>query len=272
MLASWLRKALVRSLRPALILAVAILIPVGAYFGYGYAVTSPYFAVKTIEVSGLEQVERARLLEQAALAPGMNIFDVDSARHETLAKQNPWVAEITVTRSFPAQVEVSIRERQLAAVVVTDEYVLVESSGRAFKVLNAEDSPELLMEYPLITGLSADDLETSDGRERVRQALELYASYDDYEFAKAHSISEVHVDPTMGLSVVTRTQGTEIRLGVGRMNERLDRLEAVFKSLDEEALEADYILLDQEEDLDRVVVGPRSFARKDASDEKGTAR
>src|SRR5699024_6920467 len=64
-------------------------------------------------------------------------------------------------------------------------------------------------------------------------------------------LSEIHIDSTLGLTLVTAATGVEIRLGRGRYRERLRRLEVVQRAIAQRAMEADYILIDQESDLSR---------------------
>ena len=69
--------------------------------------------------------------------------------------------------------------------------------------------------------------------------------------------SEVHWDPVLGFSVIIGEQGSEIRLGQGRMAQRLERLKRVYEKLRQGDIAVDYVLIDQDGDLDRVAVAPR---------------
>lgn len=256
---------------PALaLLTVAIAIPFAAIEAYVYAVSSPYFAVAQIDVEGLEMVERQSFLKDVQLVEGMNIFDVDVERVELLGESLDWVADVRVERALPDRVEIKVTERQVAAVLIDEDYLLVEKTGEIFKELDAADPVNLVLERPLMTGLNAEDLKTDAGKSRFKDGLAAVTQYQAMDLSKNHPISEVHIDPVMGISMVTADGiGTEIRLGTGMIGQRLKRLAVVFRSLDEDELEADYILIDHEENLDRVVVGTRSFASKDASGESG---
>ncbi|MEC9398119.1 MAG: hypothetical protein VX475_10890, partial [Myxococcota bacterium] len=70
------------------------------------------------------------------------------------------------------------------------------------------------------------------------------------------ALDHVHADPVLGLSLIVGDQGMEVRLGWGRWKERLERYNVVHGSLAERGVDVEYILIDQDDDIDRVAVGP----------------
>src|SRR5690606_8770356 len=95
------------------------------------------------------------------------------------------------------------------------------------------------------------------GRESLARAVEVARMYESMGLGRLQRLSQIHVDEVMGISLVTEETGTEIRLGRGRYEERLRRLEVVQSTLIERGMDADYVLVDQEGDLNRVAVGRR---------------
>jgi len=93
------------------------------------------------------------------------------------------------------------------------------------------------------------------------EAMEVSRLYEEMGFSQWEPLSEIHIDPTLGLSLVSADTGIEIRLGRGRYRERLERLKVVKESIVKRAMEVDYILIDQDSDLSRVAVGQR-YAEK----------
>jgi len=80
--------------------------------------------------------------------------------------------------------------------------------------------------------------------------------YDELGLAETRSLSEIHVDPVLGLTLVTEGVGTEIRIGNDRYRERLERLKTVRRTLEERGVEPSYLLMDGES-LERITVGRR---------------
>ncbi|MFW5967588.1 MAG: cell division protein FtsQ/DivIB [Persicimonas sp.] len=239
----------------AALLLVAVAIPFAVFHAYMRVVSGTYFELDEIEVSGVEYADGDALLEDAGLIEGLNAFDVDVDRAEEAIEADPWVERARVERRLPDRVAVSVEEYRPAGVLVDDGYQLVDADGDFVKEIEADDPVDELLERPLITGLSVEELDEKSSRDSYLDALEVVESYRDRGLSEWDHISEVHVDAVSGLTVMTASKGIEIRLGQGRYQERLDRLEAVQESIAERSMQVDYILIDRESDLSRVAVG-----------------
>lgn len=244
------------------LLLVAVAIPFAVFHAYMRIVSGAYFELDQIEVTGVEYADGEELLEDAGLIEGLNAFDVDPNRAEEAIEADPWVDRARVERRLPDQVGVSIEEHRPAGVLIDDGYQLVDADGDFIKQLESEDPVDELLERPLITGLSVEDLDERRSRDSYLDALEVVESYRDRGLSEWDRISEVHVDAVSGLTMMTAKKGIEIRLGQGRYQERLDRLEAVQESIAERSMQVDYILIDRESDLSRVAVGRHDGPRK----------
>ena len=234
---------------------IAVCVPIAAVQGYRHVVSTPYFALTDLRVEGVKRLDRAAVLTQAEIGPDTNAFDADPQRIEQLVGAMPWVRAVRVERRLPRTLEISVEEHVAAAVLVdSGTYTLVGVSGQPFKDLTDEDPVDELLQLPLITGLSRAEATTDAGRDLVMEAIDVVRLADEQGLP---TLSEVHVDPVMGISIVPADSGAQVRLGRGRYAERLQRLRAVFAALQRDGQQADYILIDGEEKLDRVTVGPR---------------
>lgn len=244
----------------ALLVLIAVGLPYVVYQGYLFAVTSPYFAVKDIQIEGAEHASRDALLAQARVVPGVNVFDVDEELSARRLEEHPWVAQAHVRKSLPGSVTMTITEHEPAAVALDGaDYLLVDDQGRLFKAIDEQDPADALIDaLPLITGASRADLEAGDEGTHalIRQALEVHAIWEEMGLDQRARLSELHVDDVLGLSLIVGERGTEVRLGQGRWRERLSRFARVYDTLDERGVDVDYVLIDQDEDIDRVAVGP----------------
>lgn len=250
--------ALVRRSAPfALLAVIATGLPYLSYQAYMHTMSSGYFALETIELSGQKRVRDVQVLQAGQLEEGMNIFSVDAERSRALIEQLDYVKSAHVERRLPDRVSVRIEEYEPAAIVVDDGYMLVDAAGHGFLRLAAGTALESLLELPLISGIGHAELASERGRGLLTDALEVAELYESMGLGKLQRLSQIHVDAVMGISLVTEETGTEIRLGWGRYDERLERLKAVQSTLIERGMDADYVLVDQDGDLNRIAVGQR---------------
>ncbi len=241
-----------------LLVVVAVGIPWGAFEAYLHVVSSPYFSLKTIDVEGEEHVTEDSLLGRAEIIPGMNIFDVDVERVKALVESEPWVAHARVERRLPNRLSIHVDEWKPEGVLVQGStWYLLDREGVAFKALEPTDPVDTVLGLPFVTGIDADEADAADTKTLIAEALDLVEAYERMGLNTDYPLSEVHIDRVMGLSLVPEN-GMEIRLGRGRYQERLKRLGVVLATLEAEGRDADYVLIDQEEDLSRVTVGQRA--------------
>jgi cell division protein FtsQ len=258
----------VRSVLPWLGLAVvAVGVPTLIWEGYQHTVSSPYFRISQVETRGLAHLDRKMLLAHSGFTLPVNAFDVDPDNVRERIEAHPWVSSATVERRLPDDLRITVEEHRPVAIVVhRDAMWLVDSEGHPFKAIDDRDPARRLMgELPLISGLRPDRLRHGGSRELedralLAEALEVVELYQSLEVDERAPIAEVHCDRVMGISLMLAGPGIELRLGRGRYRERLQRFEAVWGALDTHEVERsdiEYILLDDREDLDRVVVGRR---------------
>ncbi|MDP9342211.1 MAG: FtsQ-type POTRA domain-containing protein [Actinomycetota bacterium] len=113
--------------------------------GWGVA-NSPLFRARTIEVSGASHLDRAQVLREAGLAPGMNVLWLDTAAAIHRLEANRWIASATVARSLPSTVRVSVTERTPAAEVkVGSRWALVAADGMVLERVSDDPRLPLLM-------------------------------------------------------------------------------------------------------------------------------
>jgi cell division protein FtsQ len=79
---------------------------------YRHAVSSPFFAVKNINVIGNIRLERDAVVETAGVRVGDNCLAVSIAGMEQNISRNPWVEEAAVKRILPDRFDIRIKERE----------------------------------------------------------------------------------------------------------------------------------------------------------------
>lgn len=123
-----------------------------ALIGFGIS-QSPIFDVKSVDVSGNENIDTETILELSDIEIGQHIYSFSAGRAETMISTNPLVETVNVKRVFPNKVVISITERQALAAVEAEEGILVvDKEGYVLKKQQLFDG----LKYMLITGV--DDM------------------------------------------------------------------------------------------------------------------
>ena len=228
-------------------------IPTLIYFSYHRLMRSEYFMIDTILLEGNERVEREHVLHLLNLEQRRTIFSVNEARMADTLMQNPWIASCEVLKELPRSIEISIQEREAVGSVYLDRLYLVDGSGDLIEAVRSEE-----IIGPIITGVQYGTGQMREGlaNTEIQTALELAAGYAESGLTEYDDLVEIHFDELMGFSLLTAEYGLEIRLGHDRYTDRLARLVDVFNALEGEPLHGRYILLDGNDDLVRVAVGP----------------
>ena len=212
-----------------------------------WALTSPFFLLKETSFSGLHRALPGELLKLSGLTVGQNLWTLDTGALERAMATHPWLCDVEVRRHFPSSVVVEVREHVPAALVALGDLYLLDEDGEPFKRLQSEDALDL----PLITGVEREDYLTDEPhtRERFKQALGLVAAYEaergdagDKGREQGERLSEVRVEP--GGMVLLLAEGTQVRMGEGAVEEKLQRLARVREGLKSKGLSADVIHLD----------------------------
>lgn len=223
-----------RGLRLALITlatALALLVVSGLLVaGYLYVSNSDYFAVKRVTIAGINHTSREEILAAAGLDRPANIltFDLDEARAEISTL--PWLAEVRLSRQMPDTVAIEVREHNPKLLVNLDRLHYLNDFGEPFKELSPGENPRL----PIVTGFNSDDLMSPSPR--VKEALNevfwlvgsLSSRNDEF---KIDNISEINYDMVRGLTLFTKNNRLEVKIGFGAYEEKFRRLGRVLAHL-----------------------------------------
>lgn len=189
-----------------------------------WVTTSPRFAVTAVDVRGASRVPIARILAAAAIAPGANLWTIDSraviARIEGMAE----VRRADVVRELPNRVTIIVEERRPFTLVHAGRLHWMDEDGRVL----GEEARAVAPEVPVISGLSEEELatmRTSPGP-KARAAIALIRALLRSGSTLTAEISEIDMSRAEG-PVLYTVDGVEVRLGAEEWDERLARLEGV---------------------------------------------
>ncbi|MBO4365739.1 MAG: FtsQ-type POTRA domain-containing protein [Eggerthellaceae bacterium] len=117
---------------------VLIVLIVIAVFGVGGMALyfSNLFPIQNVQVAGASHLTREEVAQLAAVPADSTMLRVDTAAIEQRLEQNGWVRSASVTRVLPGTLQITITEREVAAVVVItstedqqDESWIIDADG-----------------------------------------------------------------------------------------------------------------------------------------------
>jgi len=238
--ALWVAQAVQTGVRRGLVvlkilasLAVLAGVAWGGEQAVRHVIASPRFALREVRVGASQRVAREDVLELAGVAEGDKLLSIDTDLVAARVAAHPWVASARVRRELPSVLAIDVVERHAAAVAVLGGLYLIDDSGRPFKRATLEEAEGLV----LLTGLTRNQYATlRDASEAAfREALQIL---DEYGVAEPGAgagakpparpaLSEIHIDPRYGFSLLLDDGGGEIRLGRGDYPDKLERFDRI---------------------------------------------
>ena len=237
--------------------ALVVCASVGVAWGARrYAVTTPRFSIRQLEIDGCKRKSDLQIARLAGIELGSNIFavDLDNAKRRLL--EDPWIAKVTITRRLPTTLQVELTEREASAVVAIDgRLYLVTPTGEPFKQLTDGDPFDL----PVITGVQPANLSRDRPREveRIQTALQVLRHYQRLAMSAVHVAQEVHLTEGGGVVLTVGKRGITLHLGRGPWKQKLLMAERVTDRLRRRGREPGIIFLDNQAHPERVVVRMR---------------
>lgn len=222
------------------ILIVCASLVYGGHTTWKWAIAAPFFALKELTFSGLEQATEHELRRVSGIAAGQNLFLMDPSALERAMLQHPWISTIEVRRRFPSGVLVTATEHEPVAVTILGDLYLVDREGEPFKRVQVGDNFDL----PLITGLTreayvADPVEAAA---QLRRGLVAIDAYRAAKLERTGALSEVRLEVD-GLTLITGKDGEEVRLSANPEEDAFARLAKVRAELKRRSLRAEIIHL-----------------------------
>jgi cell division protein FtsQ len=217
------RKVLVVGKALVVIAVVALSLLLGRQL-VRHVIASPRFAVQEVRVAATTHLSAEEIQTLAGVEIGDPLLTVDPDRVAGRLAAHPWIASARVRRELPSVLTIDITERRAVASALMGALYLLDGNGRPFKRATFEEADGL----PVITGVTREQYAALRlASEAVfREALALLAVYGDRP-----KLSEIHVDPRTGFSLVLLDGAGEIRLGRDGTGEKLARLDQILRGL-----------------------------------------
>ncbi len=222
--------------------------------GYQQLVHSPYFQVKNVVIKNLNRVSEDEVLELTGLNKPANILAVKLRVMAENLKNHPWIKNVSLTRKMPDTIIVEIEERRPKALIRLGDIYYLDESGVPFYKVDAQDKTAL----PVITGFSKSDFVSRPGSarrelENVFMCLDVLSQRNDR--FRLENIAEVNVDPVRGITLFTRGQKLEVKVGFGEYKVKFKRFGRVLAYLKVKGDDRDMVYVNLE-------CGPRVIIRR----------
>lgn len=201
---------------------------------YHLLLTSSVFCIKdirNIEIDGARRLTPEIILRLANLGPDTNLLAIRPARIERALTAHPWIAKAELTRIWPHRLRLRIQERAPVALVqLGEELFYIDRQGSLYKPLSPDDPHD----FPVITGLKAENLQHPEGSlaPLVAQTFELLDVLKKVPAPlNLENVSEVHLDLDRGFTLYVNGLGTALDLGFNDYFEKLQKFARVLPTI-----------------------------------------
>ncbi|MBK7583052.1 MAG: FtsQ-type POTRA domain-containing protein [Myxococcales bacterium] len=242
-----------------LALGVALVVAASGAVAWGahrYALSSPRFAVRSIEVKGSKRKSEDQIAEAAGVKRGDNVFAIDTNKVEQRLLTDPWIKEVKVARALPSTLSIELEEREVGALAsIGEQLYLVTRTGEPFKQLEEGDPSD----QPVLTGVTAEDLARDRPRaiERLALGLEIVRHWERIPMSKVQQVQEVHLAPGGDVSLTLGKSGITVHIGRGPWRKKLLMAERVIGQMEKKGRVPGIVFADNVAHPERVVVRMR---------------
>lgn len=135
--------------------------------GIIFALVSPIFNIKEIDVSNNEQINTETIVSLSQLNLGQNIFKFNKSKVNKNIKTNAYIENVEIKRKLPNKVQIQIEERKKEYnVEFLNGYAYINNQGYILQI--SEEKQAL----PTIQGISTPDEQIVEGNRLNSEDLE----------------------------------------------------------------------------------------------------
>src|ERR1700733_12499664 len=180
---------------------------------YHYGEHSWRFRVESsddIEVTGMQNVTKAQIMEVMGADIGRNIFFIPLAQQKTQLEQIPWVEAASVMRFVPNQLKVEIQERTPVAFArVGPRISLIDAGGTLMEL-----PPKHKYSFPVILGMNPGE-PLSTRAPRMKAYDELVRGLDSEGAHYSQDLSEVDLTDLEDVKVRVNDPAGDVLVHLG---------------------------------------------------------
>jgi len=212
------KKAAHRLLWAATAAAVLCFLGVLAASLYHYGERSWRFRVESsddIEVTGMQNVSKAQIMEVMGADIGRNIFFIPLVQQKSQLEQIPWVESASVMRFVPNRLRIEIHERTPVAFARVGSHISLIDAGGTLMELGAAGRHKY--SFAVIAGMNAGE-PLSTRAARMKSYNELVRELDSSGAHYSQGLSEVDLTDTEDVKVLAADAAGEVLVHLGSGN------------------------------------------------------
>jgi len=183
---------------------------------YHYGERSWRFRVESsddIDISGLQNVSRAQVMEVMGGDIGRNIFFVPLGQRKTLLEQIPWVESASVMRFAPNRLKVEIHERTPVAFArVGSRIMLTDAAGTLMDLPGRKK-----YSFPVIVGMNGGE-PPSTRSARMKIYNDVVSQLDAGGARYSQELSEIDLSDPDDVKVMANHHAGEVLVHLGSSN------------------------------------------------------
>jgi cell division protein FtsQ len=194
----------------ALVLCIA---GIGCASLYRYGERSWRFRVESsdnIEVTGMQNVTKAQIMEVMGADIGRNIFFIPLAQQKAQLEQIPWVESASVMRFVPNRLKVEVHERTPVAFArVGPRMFLIDAGGTLMEL-----SPKHKFSFPVILGMNPGE-PLSTRAPRMKAYSEMVTELDSGGARYSQDLSEADLSDLEDVKVRVNDSAGDVLVHLG---------------------------------------------------------
>ena len=194
---------------------------------YHYLLNSPYMRLEEIDMRGADPKLRDELIHMCGLDAGQGILSFHLHELKRKMESHPWIRSVKLERRFPHTLVVEVEKEAPAVLVRTDDLYYVNRSGEIFKQVSEADD----MDFPVITGLSTDNLQVQEELRQVMHVVSILAP--EASPWSVSEVSEIHLRKNGAMSLYFNHMKAEIIFMWNELADKMDDLKKLANHLKE---------------------------------------
>jgi cell division protein FtsQ len=207
------RKTASRLMWACLAAAILCVAAIASAALYEYSERSLRFRVESsdnIEVTGMQNVTKAQIMEVMGADIGRNIFFIPLAQQKAQLEQIPWVESASVMRFVPNRLKVEIQERTPVAFARVGPRIFLIDAGGTLMELPQKHK----YSFPVILGMNPGE-PLSTRAPRMRAYNELVEDLDSGGARYSQDLSEVDLTDLENLKVRVNDPAGDVLVQLG---------------------------------------------------------
>jgi cell division protein FtsQ len=209
-----------------------------AWQGYEVLTHAEMFQIAGVDVKGVHELSDTELKAVVGPFTGQNIFKADLDAAVRRARANAWIREVTIRRSLPNRISMSIRERVPFAILETDNgRYLIDNEAVVIDRAKSERPSSHALPVVAIKEYRPHPGETVT-TEGISEALTLLA---EIEARGGWNLAAVTVKAATPETLSLVYAEHEFKIGSGRYTEKLRRLAEVMADVKQRNLAIAYV-------------------------------